>query len=213
MKIWYFWSIFLIVGTMGSDVMAGSPVRYALIIGNNYGNAPKGVDLPDLKHAENEIRTLRNKLVSLGHFDESGKRTKVLAGKTRNNILQAAQELAKQRRQDQKLLGGASTLFVFFYTGHGLEGKLLTADQPLTGIDLAKIFKDIQDYHATNVSLGPLVEKTGVKQLAIYHLVPPPRNLFMEQIFKRDLPKNAVLTRDGMIFELPGNSSEIVIRN
>lgn len=77
----------------------------------------------------------------------------------------------------------------------------------------AKIFKDIQDYHAANVSLKQLVEETGVKQLAIYHLVPSPQNLYMERIFKRDLPKDTILTRDGMVFELPANSREIIVRN
>ncbi len=76
----------------------------------------------------------------------------------------------------------------------------------------AKIFADIQDYHAANANLAGLQQETGVRQLAVYHLVPPPRNFLMEQVFKRDLPDGTVLTEDGMVFELPSGSDEIVVR-
>jgi ribonuclease Z len=77
---------------------------------------------------------------------------------------------------------------------------------------IAKIFHDIQDYHAPVSGLSDLVEATGVRQLVVYHLVPPPQNLLMERIFRRDLPENAVLAEDGMIIDLPAGSTEIVIR-
>jgi len=81
------------------------------------------------------------------------------------------------------------------------------------GSRMEKIFFDIQDYHAHTSALSDLVEKTGVRQLALYHLVPPPQNALFEKIFMRDVPQGAVLTRDAMIFELPANSDEVIIVN
>ena len=77
---------------------------------------------------------------------------------------------------------------------------------------LTKILYDIQDYHASIVSLTPLAEKAGVKQLALYHLVPPPQNFVMEKIFARDLPDNVIITKDGMWFEMPTGSDDIDVR-
>lgn len=71
------------------------------------------------------------------------------------------------------------------------------------------IFKDVQDYHAQVKNLGPLADKAGVKQLALYHFVPPPRNFVMMGIYKRALPDDAIMTEDGMWFELPEGSSAI----
>jgi len=76
---------------------------------------------------------------------------------------------------------------------------------------IATILHDIQDYHADNARLAQLVEDSGVRMLALYHLVPPPRNLLMQQIYSRDLPPDAVITTDGMWFELPADSEEILI--
>jgi ribonuclease Z len=77
------------------------------------------------------------------------------------------------------------------------------------GTRLEKIFHDIQDYHASTEDLARLVAGSGVQQLALYHLVPPPRNALLAKIFERDLPEGTVLTRDRMIFELPAGSSQI----
>ena len=45
--------------------------------------------------------------------------------------------------------------------------------------------------------------------LALYHLVPAPRNFLLERVFARDLPDDAVLTADGMVFELPRGTDGI----
>ena len=73
----------------------------------------------------------------------------------------------------------------------------------------SKIMADIPTYHAYAQDLGALAEEAGVGRLALYHFVPVPRNYLMEQVFKRNLPSDAVLTKDGMIFELPSDSSVI----
>ncbi len=78
------------------------------------------------------------------------------------------------------------------------------------GSRMEKIFHDIQDYHAHTSDLSALVAESGVRQLALYHLVPPPQNALFEKIFSRDLPQGTVLTRDAMIFELPAESEDVV---
>jgi ribonuclease Z len=82
-------------------------------------------------------------------------------------------------------------------------------EKAAAGSRMEKIFFDIQDYHAHTSQLAALVEQSGVRQLALYHLVPPPQNALFEKIFSRDLPAGAVLSEDGMIFELPAGSDEM----
>lgn len=79
------------------------------------------------------------------------------------------------------------------------------------GTRMEKIFSDIQEYHAHTSDLSALVAQSGVRQLALYHLVPPPRNALFEKIFSRDLPRGTVLTRDGMLFVLPAGSEKVEI--
>lgn len=74
---------------------------------------------------------------------------------------------------------------------------------------MEKIFADIQHYHAHVSDLSALVEESGVKQLALYHMVPPPRNALFEKIFSREAPRGTILTRDGMLFELPAGSEDV----
>ena len=49
-------------------------------------------------------------------------------------------------------------------------------------------------------------------KLALYHLVPAPRNVLMKKIFLRGMPDTTVLTEDGMIFDLPAGGSEVLVR-
>jgi len=77
----------------------------------------------------------------------------------------------------------------------------------------ARIFADIQDYHAHAEDVISLTESTGVGMTALYHLVPGPRNRLMENIFRRGLAGNMLLTRDGMWFELPTGSDAITVRD
>jgi ribonuclease Z len=79
------------------------------------------------------------------------------------------------------------------------------------GSRMEKIFSDIQGYHAHTSDLSALVAQSGVRQLALYHLVPPPQNALLEKIFSRDLPEGTVITRDGMLFALPGGSEKVEI--
>ena len=57
-----------------------------------------------------------------------------------------------------------------------------------------------------------LAESANVGLLALYHLVPAPSNYLMERIFRRDLADDAVLTTDGMVFDLPRDDEAIYVR-
>ena len=75
--------------------------------------------------------------------------------------------------------------------------------QASAGTRMEKILFDIQDYHAHTDDLAVLVEQSRARQLALYHLVPPPQNALFAKIFSRNLPEGTVISEDGMIFELP----------
>jgi ribonuclease Z len=86
-----------------------------------------------------------------------------------------------------------------------------TLEAASAGTRMETILFDIQEYHAPTSDLSGLVTRSGVRQLALYHLVPAPTNPLFEKIFSRDLPDGTVLTSDGMMLELPTGSDEIVI--
>ncbi|MDZ7684729.1 MAG: MBL fold metallo-hydrolase [Gammaproteobacteria bacterium] len=77
---------------------------------------------------------------------------------------------------------------------------------------LVKVLVDIQDYHASVADVAELTRSTGVGMIALYHLVPGPRNALMENIFEREMTDNMVLTRDRMWFSLPAGSDVIEVR-
>ena len=76
---------------------------------------------------------------------------------------------------------------------------------------LEKILIDIQDYHASVADVAELTRTTGIGLTALYHLVPGPRNALMENIFKRELEDNMLLTEDGMWFTLLVGSDEVLV--
>lgn len=84
-----------------------------------------------------------------------------------------------------------------------------TLELTAAGTRMENVLHDIQDYHLHTDDLPELVEKSGVRKLALYHLVPPPSNPLFENIFSRDLPAGTVITEDGMIFALPAGSEEL----
>ncbi len=90
-----------------------------------------------------------------------------------------------------------------------IVGAMQTAATAVGALRAAKVFSDIPTYHAHAVELGGVAERTGVRMLAVYHFVPPPRNYLMERIYRRDLPDGTVLTRDGTEFKLPAGSTTI----
>ena len=84
-----------------------------------------------------------------------------------------------------------------------------TLEEATAGTRMSTILLDIQDYHAHTSDLAGLTELSGVRHLALYHLVPAPQNALFEKIFSRDLPDGTIMTEDSMIFELPAGSEEV----
>ena len=84
-----------------------------------------------------------------------------------------------------------------------------TLEKASDGTRMEKILHDIQGYHAHTDDLETLLEQSGVRRLALYHLVPPPSNALFQKIFSRDLPKGTIISEDGMIFELPAGSIDV----
>ena len=79
------------------------------------------------------------------------------------------------------------------------------------GRPAAEIMTDVIEYHADVTSLPARAAEAGIKQLALYHLVPAPPNALIERMFLRGLPDDVILTRDLHTFDLPADSSEIRI--
>ena len=84
-----------------------------------------------------------------------------------------------------------------------------TLEKASDGTRMEKILHDIQGYPAHTDDLETLLEQSGVRRLALYHLVPPPSNALFQKIFSRDLPKGTIISEDGMIFELPAGSIDV----
>lgn len=73
------------------------------------------------------------------------------------------------------------------------------------------IMKDVIDYHADTMSLPKQAARAGIKQLALYHMVPVPTNSVAEKMFVRGLPEDVILVKDLHSFELPANTKGIHI--
>ena len=76
---------------------------------------------------------------------------------------------------------------------------------------IATVLHDIQDYHATTADLARLAAEATIGQLALYHLVPAPRNAMAITAFNGDLPDGVLITEDGMVITLPVGSKEIAV--
>jgi len=73
------------------------------------------------------------------------------------------------------------------------------------------IMTDVIDYHADVTSLPIRAAEAGVKQLALYHMVPVPANALAEKMFLRNLPAQVIAVHDLHTFDLPPNSEDIRI--
>ncbi|MCP4675520.1 MAG: caspase family protein, partial [Deltaproteobacteria bacterium] len=119
-------------------------IRYALVLGNNVGVDADGKQpFPPLKHAEKEAQILKERLVGLSNFDESNARTRLLAGATRKQLKAAVHSLVRQKKKDQQLLGKVDTMFLFYFTGHGLQERLLLQDGPISADELGELFNSM----------------------------------------------------------------------
>ena len=137
---------------------------------------------------------------ALGYRFDYGGRSVVVSGDT-----VVAESLLNAARSADLLLHDAISLPIVKAMQESSERAGLTRQ--------ARILLDIQDYHAAAADLPALAERAGVGMLALYHLVPAPRNTVMERIFERDLSGDTVMTVDGMVFELPRGTDRIRVRS
>lgn len=77
----------------------------------------------------------------------------------------------------------------------------------------AKIFHDIQDYHATPEQAAESAKAAGAQMLVLSHLVPPLPSSYLYPAFLGDAPARfdgtIVVGEDGMLFSLPPQSESI----
>src|SRR5688572_24749780 len=118
-------------------------LRYAAVIGVDVGVDPKSGPLPSLMHAEREASRLHAKLLECCNFDPSADRTVLLLRPTRAGLRDAIGRLRRQMEQDRRLYGEIETLFALFFTGHGLDGRVLLADGALSKEELGGIFREV----------------------------------------------------------------------
>jgi hypothetical protein len=139
-------SFIFVIGLIHTLILPAKAVtlRYALIIGNNFGVDENGKQLlPPLMHAEREARLLKERLVGISNFDKSEKRTRLLTAATIDDVKKAFAELASQRQEDEALLDNFDSIFLLYFTGHGLSGKLLLRDGPLFDDTLTELFNSV----------------------------------------------------------------------
>ena len=92
-----------------------------------------------------------------------------------------------------------------------LLDPMITAATELNMPVMPTIMTDVIDYHADTRTLPERAAAAGIRQLALYHMVPVPANALTEKIFLRDLPGDVLLVNDLHTFDLPPNSTDIVI--
>jgi hypothetical protein len=146
-------------------------IRYAIIIGNNIGVDADGMQpFPPLLHAEREATRLKRQLVEVANFDSSAKRTRLLLNADRASVVEAFESLARQRKEDAKLIEDFESIFLFYFTGHGISGKLLLSDGALEATRITELFNQVNADFSVGVfdacyagSLDALLKKKGIR--------------------------------------------------
>jgi hypothetical protein len=188
-----------LVCAIAPDALAVT-LRYAVVVGNNVSG--EAASLPDLLHAEREAQLLRGKLVDTCNFPDDRERTALLIRPTRAELGAAIGALKERMAADRIALGEVDTIFAFFFTGHGLDGKILLADGPLPSAEIAALLKSVSAKltigvfdacYSASLDPGTLLEK-GVR---------PHRSA---DVFK-ELP-DEVLTAEGTTWLLSSGPDE-----
>lgn len=183
-------TLFIIIATIttGHVTMAyAKTIRYALIIGNDIGRDSDGQQHTSLDHAEREAEQLKNSLVNLAKFDPSPKRTRLIQRATRLGIESEIKSLARQIEEDRERFGNVESFFFFYYTGHGLEERLLLSDGPFRTHDLIELFKTVDADFSVHIFdacySGSLYEKLTERGIS-----PTPGLNMIPQLPDEDLP-------------------------
>ncbi|MEI6874131.1 MAG: ribonuclease Z [Spirochaetota bacterium] len=135
-------------------------------------------------------------------FDYKG-RSLVISGDTRYSA--SLVEAAK----------GADILFC-----EALNASMVEAINVNSGLaassSTAKITHDIPSYHSTPEDAARMAKEAGVRQLVLYHLIPPLPSPFLKNFFlgeaKAIYAKPITMSEDGMLVSLPPDSAAISIR-
>jgi ribonuclease Z len=80
---------------------------------------------------------------------------------------------------------------------------------------VAKILGDIPNYHTDPADAAKEAVAAGVRLLVLTHLTPPPDNMLLRRIFRRDVtgtpPLGVVLGEDGTLVVLPKGSAAVKV--
>jgi hypothetical protein len=181
----------------------GVTIRYAIILGNNVGVDADGIEpFAPLMHAEREATRVRNKLVRFSNFDASRQRTRLLVGATRQEIKSEVRSLIHKKEADKKVFGKVDSLFLFYFSGHGLNGQLLLEDGALTANEVGSFFHDFDATFSVGIFDACYSGSLDSKALASKGIhAAPGFNLF------RELPEE-VLSAKGSIWYVSSSSNQ-----
>ncbi|MBI1394139.1 MAG: MBL fold metallo-hydrolase [Alphaproteobacteria bacterium] len=97
-----------------------------------------------------------------------------------------------------------------------LVARMATAARANGDDRIAKIFDDIQDYHASPREAAETAEEAGVGELVLYHIVPPLPSALLNDLFLGDAAAafagDITIGVDGMLFSLPAGGDDIQSR-
>jgi hypothetical protein len=144
------------LGLCASPAWAQSEqVRLGLVVGNNTGREPAR----SLRYAEGEVARLSDLLRGAGDFDD----VVALQGATKSEIEKALVQVRKRLETAKR--NGRSTLFVFYYSGHGDNEALEIGTERLLLRDLRSYLEQlvVADVRIAFVDACQSGALTGVK--------------------------------------------------
>lgn len=118
----------------------------------------------------------------------------------------------------ESLVANARNADVLFH--EGLQAAMVAALEGAAARNgrrvSAKILADIPSYHTTPEDAARMAERTGVRLLVIYHIIPPLPLAYFDGAFLGDAAKSThppvTLGKDGMMFSLAPESTAISMR-
>jgi ribonuclease Z len=114
----------------------------------------------------------------------------------------------------QKFAAGADVL-LHEALNPELVGILTHGAADAGAANIEQISKDILNYHTTPVEAGEIAQAAGVKQLVLYHIVPPLPLEPMERMFVKGVSGvydgTVTVSRDGTWIRLPADSTGIEV--
>lgn len=141
-------------GFMAGSAQAQDEARFALVVGNNVGDAPER----SLQYAEEEVARLAGLLHEQGGF----RHIQLLQGRDRAAL--ESELRAMRGRIESARSGGQRTLFMFYYSGHGTKDGLELGATMLPMRDLRQYLESLPaDVRLAFVDACQSGALTGVK--------------------------------------------------